>query len=422
MTRQTVPDLDMIKFTLEEIPDLFRESKIKINYSYQRGDIWKPNQKIELIRSIFNSFSIGILVSFINDDKQHEILDGQQRLLTIAQYLDDRLDLSKTDITLYSELSRQEKTLLNAYCVFSLNIRFSQDTKEENLIQTFLRLQEGTPLNKAEKINAYRGRFKDNFRQVRETHKIFGFLKGDKRFRLRQLSAEMLMIELEGDFENKIFPDLSLPNLIKTLKTYEKTIPPSKVKNYVTNLDYLYSSLNIILTAFTPREMIAFYLLVSYLRKNKAGNENLQNELAEFTKELFNILITFSIYDDDPPEGMTKKIFDAYKKYKTESKILTSGSSLRNRLNIMINEFDRMHKIVMKDPKRFHDIDQKRILYFRQKGLCTECGKEMIFDASSAHHGIAHKKGGKTDDLENAQLLHIKCHERLEKRIKKHSI
>ncbi len=422
MTRQTVPDLDMIKFTLEEIPDLFRESKIKINYSYQRGDIWKPNQKIELIRSIFNSFSIGILVSFINDDKQHEILDGQQRLLTIAQYLDDRLDLSKTDITLYSELSRQEKTLLNAYCVFSLNIRFSQDTKEENLIQTFLRLQEGTPLNKAEKINAYRGRFKDNFRQVRETHKIFGFLKGDKRFRLRQLSAEMLMIELEGDFENKIFPDLSLPNLIKTLKTYEKTIPPSKVKNYVTNLDYLYSSLNIILTAFTPREMIAFYLLVSYLRKNKAGNENLQNELAEFTKEFLKNLNTFSIYDDDPPEGMTKKIFDAYKKYKTESKILTSGSSLRNRLNIMINEFDRMHKIVMKDPKRFHDIDQKRILYFRQKGLCTECGKEMIFDASSAHHGIAHKKGGKTDDLENAQLLHIKCHERLEKRIKKHSI
>ena len=362
------------------------------------------------------------MVSFINDDKQHEILDGQQRLLTIAQYLDDRLDLSKTDITLYSELSRQEKTLLNAYCVFSLNIRFSQDTKEENLIQTFLRLQEGTPLNKAEKINAYRGRFKDNFRQVRETHKIFGFLKGDKRFRLRQLSAEMLMIELEGDFENKIFPDLSLPNLIKTLKTYEKTIPPSKVKNYVTNLDYLYSSLNIILTAFTPREMIAFYLLVSYLRKNKAGNENLQNELAEFTKEFLKNLNTFSIYDDDPPEGMTKKIFDAYKKYKTESKILTSGSSLRNRLNIMINEFDRMHKIVMKDPKRFHDIDQKRILYFRQKGLCTECGKEMIFDASSAHHGIAHKKGGKTDDLENAQLLHIKCHERLEKRIKKHSI
>jgi 5-methylcytosine-specific restriction endonuclease McrA len=116
---------------------------------------------------------------------------------------------------------------------------------------------------------------------------------------------------------------------------------------------------------------------------------------------------------------MPKNLFDTYKKFKQESKILTSGSSLRNRLDIMIDEFDRMHKVIIKDPQRFHDIEQKRTLYFKQKGLCAECGKEMFFDASSAHHGIAHKSGGKTDDLDNSQLLHIRCHEKLEKRIKK---
>src|SRR5690606_21075037 len=104
----------------------------------------------------------------------------------------------------------------------------------------------------------------------------------------------MLLIELEGDFENRVFPDLSLPNLIKALKNYEKTIPSSRVKNYKANLDYIYNSLNIILTAFSPREMIAFYLLVSYLRKKKANNENLINELAEFAKEFLKNLNSFS--------------------------------------------------------------------------------------------------------------------------------
>jgi hypothetical protein len=37
-------------------------------------------------------------------------------------------------------------------------------------------LQEGTPLNKAEKINAFRGAFKDAFRQIRDEHPIFTFL------------------------------------------------------------------------------------------------------------------------------------------------------------------------------------------------------------------------------------------------------
>lgn len=419
MPAQTIPDLELQTWTLEEIPDLFKENKIKINYEYQRGDVWKASQKVELIKSIFNSFSIGVLVSFVNEDNQFEILDGQQRLLAIVQYMNDKLDLSKTNLIKYSELDRRTKTLLNAYCIFSLDIKFSQSTKEEKLIQTFLRLQEGTPLNKAEKINAYRGKFKDTFLSIRESHPIFNYLGKEKRFRWRQLSAEMLLIELEGDFENKIFPDLSLPNMIKATKDYEKDIPTNRVRTYTANLNYLHESLNLILTAFSPREMIAFYLLVSYLRKFKANNENLRDELAEFAKEFLKKLSLFSIYEDKPPKGMSRKSFEMYRKFKQESKILTSGSSLKSRLNIMIEEFDRMHKIIMKDPKRLHDAEQKRILYFRQKGLCKECGKEMTFDASSAHHGIAHRDGGKTDDLENAELLHITCHEKLEKKIRK---
>jgi len=420
MLKQTVPVIDFNKFVLSEIPKKLSSNEIFINKEYQRGDIWKANQKVELIRSILKGYSIGVLVLFKNEHGQDEILDGQQRLLTIRKYLDGTLDLMESNIPKYAELKFAEKTLLDAYCVYYLKLKsHDPESKEEDIVQTFLRLQEGSPLNKAEKINARRGLFKDTFRDVREKHPFFRFLGKEKRFRWRQLAAEMLLIELEGNFERKVFPDLDLPSLIKATQDYEKKIPRGKLKFYIGNLDFLYSSLNIILTAFTPREAVAFYLLVSYLRKHRASNSRLQDELSEFAKEFLKNLNSFSIYDEKPPEGMSRDIFSIYKKFKYESKILTTSDSLTNRLDIMISEFKRLHPFIAKDPKRFQDAEQRRILYFRQKGLCSECGKEMRFDLTSAHHIVTHSKGGETDNLHQARLVHPKCHQKLEKRLRK---
>src|SRR5438067_2180293 len=111
MPKQTVPDIDFDNFVVAEIPKLFATGKIFINEEYQRGDIWKNRQKIELIRSINNRYSIGVLVLFINDERKYEILDGQQRLLTLHDYLTDGLDISSaSDLIKYSELPFREKT------------------------------------------------------------------------------------------------------------------------------------------------------------------------------------------------------------------------------------------------------------------------------------------------------------------------
>ena len=57
----------------------------------------------------------------------------------------------------------------------------------------------------------------------------FGNAGSQKRdvFRWRQLAAEMLLIELEGDFGRMSFPDIDLTALLDAIKKYEKTIPPS---------------------------------------------------------------------------------------------------------------------------------------------------------------------------------------------------
>lgn len=90
---------------------LFSENKICINKDYQRGDIWKPKQKLDLIKSINERYSIGVLVLFKNDSGQFEILDGQQRLIAIRQYLNDELDrvLENSDVPRYGDLDLPRK-------------------------------------------------------------------------------------------------------------------------------------------------------------------------------------------------------------------------------------------------------------------------------------------------------------------------
>lgn len=420
MPKQTVPDLSFESFVIAQITDLFAKDKIYINKEYQRSDIWKRNQKVELIRSIINCYSIGVLVLFVNEKRQYEILDGQQRLETIRQYLEDKIDLSQTGIPKYSELAVREKTLLDAYCIYYLKLKsHDPETKEEDVVQVFLRLQEGTPLNKAEKINAHRGKFKDAFRSIRDTHPIFTYLGKERRFRFRQLAAELLTLELEGDFKNKVFPSLDLDSLLATIKKYEKNISAHKLRFFNGNLDYLHNSLNVLLTAFKPGELISFYLLISYLRKHKANKKNLVNEFAEFGRRFLMNLNNFSIYDRTPPKGMAKKTFDEYMKYKLEAKKMTTADSIKTRFEMILSEFKRLHPYIEKDRRRLHDTEQKRILYFRQQGLCGGCKKPMRFRGASSHHIIAHSEGGRTDDLRNAELLHERCHRRLEKMKKK---
>ena len=98
---------------------------------------------------------------------------------------------------------------------------------------------------------------------------------------------------------------------------------------------------------------------------------------------------------------------------------MTTPDSFHNRLNIMISEFERLNPMILADEQRLHDIEQKRILFFRQQGICPECEKPLEFKSASAHHEIAHAKGGQTNDLDHALLVHIKCHQVIEKRLKK---
>ena len=102
-----------IRFSNSSIDSLLHRvyhAGVDFDVEYQRGHVWKLEDKIALIDSIFNNIDIGKFVfvqrSFSIMGKLYEILDGKQRLSAICEFYEDRF---KYNGFLYSELSAYDK-------------------------------------------------------------------------------------------------------------------------------------------------------------------------------------------------------------------------------------------------------------------------------------------------------------------------
>jgi len=61
--------------------------KLNIRPSYQREFIYKDKQRDAVINTVKNDFPLNVLYWVINTDGSYEVLDGQQRLISICQYV-----------------------------------------------------------------------------------------------------------------------------------------------------------------------------------------------------------------------------------------------------------------------------------------------------------------------------------------------
>ncbi len=76
-----------------------KNDELLLNPPYQRGDVWGPVRRMNLIRSIVQGIPIPSII--INDrfradweqDVQYAVIDGKQRITTILMFLDDELEV-----------------------------------------------------------------------------------------------------------------------------------------------------------------------------------------------------------------------------------------------------------------------------------------------------------------------------------------
>ena len=143
--------------------NLLRMRQELIIPNVQRDLVWVLSQKQLLIDSLFRDYDIPKIYfrDVTRDGKQmYEIIDGQQRLFAIFDFLDDKFAMpSDTDPAFDEDISNKTWSELSS----SVQIQFNNialdvvhlvEYSDQEIDEMFLRLQNGTPLKAAEKRRA----------------------------------------------------------------------------------------------------------------------------------------------------------------------------------------------------------------------------------------------------------------------------
>jgi hypothetical protein len=101
--------------------------KLDIRPKYQREFVYKEKQRNAVIETIKNSFPLNVMYWMIREDGGYEMLDGQQRTISIGQYVTG--DFSLND-RFFHNLTKEEQDKILDY---ELMIYFCEGTDKERL-------------------------------------------------------------------------------------------------------------------------------------------------------------------------------------------------------------------------------------------------------------------------------------------------
>lgn len=192
-----------------------RRSKIDPRPVYQRGPVWTLAQQQRLIDSILRGYDIPKLYFTRRgsvEPYEHDVTDGQQRLMSIWRYFEDEyaLGVDSEDVPTYGDLSGKRFSELpegarDRIKLFKLTICEIIEATDSEVRELFLRLQEGASLNPAEKRNAMLGSMRDFVAHLGDQHPVFALTRiSDSRFGWHNLAAHVVRIELaEGPADVK---------------------------------------------------------------------------------------------------------------------------------------------------------------------------------------------------------------------------
>ncbi len=127
---------------------------------YQRqSHLWPTEKKSLLIDSILRDIDIPKLYFSLTEKDEYEVVDGQQRLWAIWDFLDGKFSCIVDGSALsFSQLDSKLQARIREYV---LQVVVIEDADDEYLRELFLRLQLGLLLMAGEKLHARTGEMKD---------------------------------------------------------------------------------------------------------------------------------------------------------------------------------------------------------------------------------------------------------------------
>lgn len=144
-------------WTIEKL----HKQRAKISFpEYQRQpNLWSTEKKALLIDSIFQNIDIPKLYFSLSSADSYDVVDGQQRLWAIWDFLNDVYSYKANGKPQkFSALSVKQRNIIKKY---KLQVTVMEGADDEYLRQLFVRLQFGLLLITGEKLHAASGAMKE---------------------------------------------------------------------------------------------------------------------------------------------------------------------------------------------------------------------------------------------------------------------
>jgi len=129
--------IDLHKIKVREVVDGYKDSneegvvayggKLDVRPKYQREFVYKDKQRDAVIETVKQNFPLNVMYWMVREDGGYEVLDGQQRTISVGQYVNG--DFSLNERYFHNLLTEEQDQILD----YELMIYFCEGTDKERL-------------------------------------------------------------------------------------------------------------------------------------------------------------------------------------------------------------------------------------------------------------------------------------------------
>jgi hypothetical protein len=347
--------IELKEITVRELTDGFKDNadagvvgyggKLDIRPPYQREFIYKDKQRDAVIETVTKEFPLNVMYWAVREDGNFEVIDGQQRTISICQYVNG--DYSIKGLAVHNLPDDKKQQILD----YKLMVYFCSGTDSEKL-EWFRTINiAGEKLTEQELRNAvYTGTW------VTDAKKYFS-------------KNGCAAYGIGSDYVT------GSPIRQEYLETAIEWISEAKVEDYMSKHQQ------------DPNALALWTYFQTVITWVKGTFPKYRKEMKSIDWGLLHNKYKDVVYDTDKLESQVVALMtdeDVTKKPGIYPYVLTGEEK---HLNI----------------RAFSD-NQKREAYERQKGTCIKCGKHFELNGMEADHITPWHEGGKTT-AENCQML-----------------
>lgn len=207
---------------LKTVVDRIEGGDIDLQPDFQRQEIWSPAKKKRLIDTVLRGWSIPPVFLVVTKDGRMEVLDGQQRLAALRDFvrndfsidgsitpLDDRI--RSLDGKVYRRLEPADKRLMDQYTLRCFRIT---DYLPDEPSELFYRLNQPSMLTAGEQRNAFYGPAREQLKDLVRIFEDGGNNKKTIGFSNARLAYDDIVARLLLFLEAKTFAVKSTESLV----------------------------------------------------------------------------------------------------------------------------------------------------------------------------------------------------------------